>query len=281
MDKKDAIYGISALAIILIIALVVKPVMTGHPINTGLPVPVTSQPTVTTSNFSSVTRTVIPTIQTTIPTPTPLPTPVPTWNNSVKNVTFVNSSIYGISSDSSLPNGTRYDTPPVNTSMTSFAKIIGKYSGTTQVIRMPFPYWELVYSVDPVEDPQPDILQVTPTQGSTGARSGVQGSYSGATPQFIIQVMDADDPNRIVRTISPPGGIDINLWKGVKGTVNPATTVRGGRETTSSDTVYTDPRPWTEKFFEGQRSYFFIIKSSLINSYSIDIQVPTQYLGKY
>jgi hypothetical protein len=91
--------------------------------------------------------------------------------------------------------------------------------------------------------------------------------------------MDAEDPNRVVRTISPPGGIDLNLWMGVKGTINPSSTSKKGRETTSSDTIYADPRPWTEKFFEGQRSYYFIINSQLIKSYSIDIRVPTRYIG--
>ena len=67
-------------------------------------------------------------------------------------------------------------------------------------------------------------------------------------------------------TISPPGGIDLNLWLGVKGTINPSSTAKKGRETTSSDTIYADPRPWTEKFFEGQRSYYFIINSQLIKS---------------
>jgi hypothetical protein len=164
--------------------------------------------------------------------------------------------------------------------MVSFAKINGKFSGTTQVIKIPFPYWEMVYTVEPVAETKPSSVAVTGTKGSgVAAGSGVQGSYSGATPVFTIQVMDAEDPNRIVRTISPPGGIDINLWKGIKNTVNPASTPRKGRETTSSDTVYTDPRPWTEKFYEGQRSYYFIINEQLLTSYSIDIRVPARYIG--
>ena len=38
MDKKDVMYGIAAVVIILIMALVVKPMMTGQPVNTGIPV---------------------------------------------------------------------------------------------------------------------------------------------------------------------------------------------------------------------------------------------------
>jgi len=45
MDKKDIIYVVGALGIILIIALVIKPAMTGQPVNTGIGLP-TTQPTV-------------------------------------------------------------------------------------------------------------------------------------------------------------------------------------------------------------------------------------------
>jgi hypothetical protein len=281
MDKKDAMYGAAALIIILVIALVIKPMMTGHPVNVGIPVPGTTTP-VTTILPVNYTKVITPVTTITPITPKPTPTPAPTWDASVKSVEFVNSSVYGISPEDSLPNGSRLDTLPVNTSMTSFAKIAGQFSGTTQIIRIPFPYWQIVYTVEPVAEPTLKTVQVASTKGSGVAYSGVQGSYSGVTPTFTIQVMDADDPNRIVRTISPPGGIDLNLWKGIKNTVNPAVTnVKAGKATTSADTPYNDPRPWTEKFFEGQRSYFFIIKAEQLKSYSIDIQVPTKYVGKY
>jgi hypothetical protein len=285
MDKKDAMYGVAALVIILVIALVIKPLATGQPVNIGLPVPGTTTPvtTILPANYTLVTTPVTPvTPVPQKPTPSPTPTPAPTWDASVKSVEFVNSSVYGISPDASLPNGSRLDTLPVNTSMTSFAKITGQFSGTTQIIRIPFPYWQIVYTVEPVAEPVLGTVQAASTRGSGVAYSGVQGSYSGVTPTFTIQVMDADDPNRIVRTINPPGGIDLNLWKGIKNTVNPAVTnVKAGKATTSADVPYNDPRPWTEKFFEGERSYFFIIKAEQLSSYIIDIQVPTKYVGKY
>ena len=276
MDKKDIMYGVAAVVIILIMALVVKPAMTGQPVNIGIPVPTTPE---------SVQNISITTDSTPVPTPVntttkPTPTPVPTWNNTVQTVGFVNSSVYGVTLTEEIPNATRIDNLPVNTSMTSFAVITGNYSGTTQVIKIPFPYWELVYTVDPVAETKLTAVTVTPVKSSgVAAGAGAKGSYSGVLPDFTIQVMDADDPNRIVRTISPPGGIDLNLWKGIKGTINPASTAKKGRETTSADTIYTDPRPWTEKFFEGQRSYYFIINAQLIKSYRIDIRVPTRYIG--
>ncbi|OPX62602.1 hypothetical protein [Methanoregula sp. PtaB.Bin085] len=42
MDKKDIMYGVAAIAIILVMAVFVKPVITGQPVNTGIPVPATT-----------------------------------------------------------------------------------------------------------------------------------------------------------------------------------------------------------------------------------------------
>lgn len=256
MDKKSVMYAIGALAIILVIAIVVKPILTGQPLNTGLPAaetPLSTLP-VTVSPAQKVITLTIP--QVTISSSPP--TPVPTWDANVITIGFVNPSSYGISLDPTLPNGTRFTTRGENTSMVSYAKIAGKFSGTTQIVKIPFPSWEIVYTVDPVPESEIGSVQVVSTQGTGVSHSGAQGSYSGVIPQFTVQVVDAADPNHFVRTFSPPGGINLDLWK---------------------DT--SDPRPWTEKFYEGQRSYYFIIKSTLLNSYSLDIRVPAHYVGRY
>ncbi len=254
MDKKSVMYAVGALVIILVVALVIKPMVTGQPLNTGLPAAKTPQPALPATPLPA--RTVTPT-----PQASPsllLPTAVPTWDKTVMTIGFVDPSTYGISPGVPLPNATRFDTNPVNTSMTSYAKISGKFSGTTGIIKIPFPYWDLVYTVDPVAATEPGSLQVSATAGTGVSHSGVQGSYSGVIPEFTVQVIDAADPNRIVRTFSPPGGIDLDLWKDTN-----------------------DPRPWTEKFYEGERSYYFIITSKLLNSYSIDIRIPAKYIGQY
>ena len=45
-------------------------------------------------------------------------------------------------------------------------------------------------------------------------------------------------------------------------------------------TIYEEPPedPWTVKFFEGQRSYYFRVDTSFIKSYTITIKVPQEYL---
>ena len=54
-----------------------------------------------------------------------------------------------------------------------------------------------------------------------------------------------------------PGGLDSTLW------------------------TESDPRPWKERFYEGQRNYYFVINTQALSSYTIEIRVPAEYIGKY
>ena len=285
MDKKDIVFVVAALGIILIIALVIKPIATGQPVNTGLSFLVPNPTTLSTPIPVTFENVAVPTPRTT--NPTPPPTPVPTWDAKTKTVAFVDPSAYGVSMNQSLPGGTRFNTTQPDTSMTTYATISGKYSGTTQVINIPFPYWEMSYTIDPAIGPMGGLteipsIEITPTLGQNYAHSGISGSYSIVSPVFSVQVMDAQDPNRIVRTITPPGGIDMDLWAGVTQPTPDITRVPKYAEIAPTPTTTpSDPRPWTEKFYEGQRNYYFIINSKYIDSYKLEIQVPTRYIGKY
>ncbi|MDD1687071.1 hypothetical protein [Methanoregula sp.] len=287
MDKKDILYLVAALAIVLVIALVIKPLATGQPINTGIPIPTTQQPV---TIVPAQTATGLGTIPLTTPTPAPTTvlTPVPTWNpKSTQSIGFVNSSVYGISSNQSTITGTKFNDTGLDTNMTTFATIASSTgsSGTTSIMYIPFPYWEIVYTVNPTSELEPDTVEVESTKGI--AHSGISGSYSTAKPEFTIQVMDGDDPNRIVRTITPPGGIDLNLWKGIVSDKEVDKEDNTHFKTNQLQTIETetttvvDPRPWTEKFYEGQRHYYFIVTAQSLDSYSIKIQIPTRYIGNY
>jgi biopolymer transport protein ExbD len=248
MQKEDVQWAVLGILILLVIALVIKPMMTGEPVNLGLPQNTVSED----QNTTTFTQPSTPRVTQSRAVPTTAPTSMPTtvWNKAVQTVGFVNPATYGENLTEPLPNSTKFNTSPAtirNTSMTTYATFSGKYSGATQVVQMPFPYWEMWYSVEPVVSSLQDTAK-----SSTG-------SYSTAMPTLSIEVVDAADPNRIVRAISPPGGIDPSLWK-------------------DDDS---DPRPWKEKFYEGQRSYYFIIKTHLLSSYTIDIKVPTSYVGAY
>jgi hypothetical protein len=267
MQKEDVQWVVLAIGILLVIALVIKPLATGQPVNVGIPMAPSPTPVATSPPPTPVTTpatTVIPT-----PTPTPLPTPTQTttWSGAVQTIAFVDPSTYKVNLTESRPGFS--DLPPPNASLRNadfmtYATFSGQYSGTTQVVTLPFPYWELWYTVDPwtsslIQQGEVSgsyMITVTPTEGRAGtSMAGFQGSYSTAQPRLNIQVMDAQDPNRIVRTITPPGGIDPSIW------------------------TKNDPRPWKEKFYEGQRSYYFIIQASILKSYNIDIMIPTYYVN--
>jgi hypothetical protein len=296
VEKQDIMYGVLALGIILIVALVIKPMATGQAIDIGLPTqtPVeTPDPAVPLTPY--IPRTTVATPTNVPTTPAPTPTPRATWDPGMSSIGFVDPAQYGISLDQTIPGGTRFDNVPLNTSLTTLATISGRYSGTSQTIYMPYPYWELWYTVEPsgpiagkdakesTSTTSKSLLSVSKESKSTGTGSDstgtpLEGSYSVIFPQFIIQVMDANDPNRIVRTITPPGGIDKDLWaENLDVDVNVDATNENSK--TDSISISLDPRPWKEKFFEGERNYFFIINAQSLDSYTIEFRVPTRYLG--
>ncbi|MFA4876923.1 MAG: hypothetical protein WC586_05885 [Methanoregula sp.] len=301
MDKKDIMFSVLALVILLIIAIVIKPIATGQPVNIGLPTsptPVVTVPGSATGMANSLANsTVVPGLQSPSLTqiPVTVPTPVPTWDTRVKTVDFVDPSTYGVSLNQSFNTSTRIDSIPQTVNMTTYATFSGHLSGTTQIMNIPFPYWELWYSVDPLPEKINAKVAVTPGKGDYGAGgsfSDISGSYTTVKPEFTLQVMDANDPNRIVRVITPPGGIDLNLWLGIAPTAvsvpyeNPNLGIGGSILKPKVATEYEpktviDPRPWKEKFFEGQRNYYFIINSQNLKSYKIDIKIPTKYIGKF
>jgi len=282
MDKKDIIYIVIAFCFILIIALVIKPTITGKSVNTGLPV--SSAPQQTSLAASSNNRTVVVTQMTTVLTTIPTPVPIPTWDRTVKTVGFVDPGLYGISTNQSLPSGSIFNPVLPNNNMTLYKTISGKYSSTTQVTNIPFPYWELWYTADPTVKmggvvPKTTV-KATGDKGSGISQSSISGSYSITYPTLSIQVMDADDPNRVVRVVTPPGNLDSSLWSGTI-TSSPNLTSKYTTVTTQEPVKKTDPRPWKEKFFEGQKNYYFIIAAHSLNSYKLEIRVPERYIGKY
>jgi len=262
MEKEDYQWLILALAILLVVGLIIKPALTHEEPNFQIPqfpaLPPLRMPTplaiVTTQPVTIGTTQPVTTIQTTTPAITAVPTtttePVPTaslvWNGSKQTVEFVDPGTYNVNLTSFVPRNLSLTQSPYRiTDYTSLlaSPITGQYSGTTQVINIPFPYWELWYTV---ETASPDL------RGQSEALS----SYSSVLPMFSIDVVDPENPSSLVRTITPPGSLDPLLWK--------------------TD----DPRPWKEKFLEGNNQYYFIIRANTLSSYSIDIVVPTSYLEK-
>ncbi|MDG6256117.1 MAG: hypothetical protein QCH35_00805 [Methanomicrobiaceae archaeon] len=214
-----------ALAVIIVLALSfgVKPLLSEGDTDIGSMIPFfageeTPAPTATPIEVLSRPPT---------PAPTRIPTPTPVWDGSVHKVGFVNPATYhhDIEGQGRISANIPFSPPPSTSTMVTYATIKGKWSGTTEIITIPFPCWELHYTVEPMTEP------------------------GSVFPGINIQVMDANDPNRFVRIINP-GILDSRLWKD------------------------TDPRPWKEKFYEGQRNYYFIITTRFVQSYTVTIKVP-------
>jgi len=126
---------------------------------------------------------------------------------------------------------------PGSTKLTTIAVITGQSGISTKNITVPSSSWELWYTADP---------QVT---GGQDSRSST-GSSSAVFPCLSIQVTDSRS-GETVGTVEPPGGLDSYLWQ------------RAG-----------DPRPWSQKFFQGHRAYSLIITAKRLKSYTIEIRVP-------
>jgi hypothetical protein len=264
MEKRDVAMVAIGIAIVMVLAFVVKPVITGKPVDLSIPVPslpfqATPTPTPATPNpVPSVPLTPVPGLTPVTPAPTKTPTPVPSWSGQTRDLNFVDPAGYNTSPGDQLPpihGVVLNDTQPVADEMVTYATIKGQYPGTTETLHIPFPYWQLVYTVDPWED--------TFLGKGSQTEAGVADSYGTEVfPSFSITVKDAGQPDRTVRVITPSGGLDAKFWK--------------------NGTGY-DPRPWKEDFYEGPKdmNYFFVINSHMIHSYQIDILVPKRYVGKY
>lgn len=170
VDKQDFMYVILAIVVVLLIALIIKPAATDDA--PGFRWPIGPAPTTEPTLMS------LPTPPPTTIAPAPTPTPMLTWDGKPREIEFVDPATYQIPREESQPNATiaQHATPPDSTKWVTYATIDGQWSGTTGIVRIPFPLWRLDYS------------SITPM------------NYESS--QFNCQVMDAEDPNRFVHIVT-------------------------------------------------------------------------------
>ncbi len=249
MEKRDILIVVAGVAIVIAMAFFIKPAMTGKQPDLSIPF-LEPEPTVTPATLP----TPYPS-QTQRTTTVPTPSAVPTWSGQSKDLGFVAPPVTSYSPTVTPTHITPPEVTPEQDVMVTYATIEGRSGGITETLTMPFPYWELEYTVSPWEDR---------FVGTTSSKpAGVAESFGAEVfPSFSIEVVNADDPTEIIRTIEPQGGLNPDLWE------------KGDEY---------DPRPWTEKFYEGSsvRNYYFNVKTHMIQSYHIEIKVPERYLGKY
>ncbi|MCP1661923.1 MAG: hypothetical protein D5R99_02785 [Methanocalculus sp. MSAO_Arc1] len=257
MDKKDLVFFLGGLVVLIIIAVVIQPMMTGESPDMGVPelpfigqqdreAPLPPPPTP------------VPLAQIRIPHPSTVEGgeigdhPARVWDGSPIRLQHVDPATYHLTrEDTHIPAHRPVDDPPPTADLATYATFgagtgDGITSGTpltTEVFTIPFPRWELWYTLETSVDP-----------ADTGSVDGDRITGIVGYPRFTITVIDADDPGRVVATLSPAHGIiDSSLWDGGS-----------------------DPRPWKHKFFEGGRSYYMIVERRLVDSYEIEIKVPVQ-----
>ena len=128
---------------------------------------------------------------------------------------------------------------PASSGFTTLISVTGHSGTTSDTFSVPTGYWELWYTADPL---------------TTGGQDSVSasGSNSAVFPYLSIQIMDKTNSDRIVETVEPPGGLDKAMW------------AKSG----------VDPRPWKQKFYEGNKEYYFVITAKHLTSYTIEARIP-------
>jgi len=142
MDKKDLVFFGVAIVIVIIVAIIGKPLMTGEPIPFLTP----SEPSVNPDEPLPIPA-ILPT-QSPRATVTPVPTPTPVWDGEVTTVGYVDPSTYNIETPEKIVMSDQPVSYQQSREMTSYAVIEGEASGVTEIIAIPFGYWEMHITFD-------------------------------------------------------------------------------------------------------------------------------------
>lgn len=148
MEKRDIIVIFAAIIVVLIMAVFVKPMLTGQPViflPESPPSPVNIQPE---SGQEYVPENVVP---------QEAPPVAEFTENAPPPEGGQEINLASEETKSATPEPTAMtwqpdpDNPMPAVQMTNYAEIIGKYSGATAPFRIPTPYWELHYNITPAD----------------------------------------------------------------------------------------------------------------------------------
>ncbi len=183
MEKRDILIVVAGVAIVIAMAFFIKPAMTGKQPDLSIPF-LEPEPTVTPATLP----TPYPS-QTQRTTTVPTPSAVPTWSGQSKDLGFVAPPVTSYSPTVTPTHITPPEVTPEQDVMVTYATIEGRSGGITETLTMPFPYWELEYTVSPWEDR---------FVGTTSSKpAGVAESFGAEVfPSFSIEVVNADDRQR-------------------------------------------------------------------------------------
>lgn len=173
MERRDIMVIAGALLVVLILAVVVKPMLTGQAPNLGLPevaapsgpVEPIASPPVQETPVQSTTQAPSETSESLETDPLPVQTVIPAA---------------GSGDLGAVPTPISWQPDPENPmpaiQMVEYADIVGKYTGSTSPFRIPTPYWEITYNVTPSGD-MPVFLMDVVEKGIAGANDKTIRSY--------------------------------------------------------------------------------------------------------
>jgi hypothetical protein len=189
MQKEDAVFFIIAIAIVISMALFVKPAIQGEEI-IAVDGGDTDEPLAIPADLSSLQSGSSP-AATIPPTPTTTPVPTPAWDGTPKTVGYVDPSTYNIEQEDTISMRPQPEVCRSDRTMVPYAIIRGDASGTTEIVSIPSGYWELHLTFD-------------------GWTASPYESY------MIVQVRNADDRNDYqvfnTREMAPVTVDDTDTW---------------------------------------------------------------------
>lgn len=180
MEKRDIIVIIVAIFIVFIMAVVVKPIITGQPV---VFVPETTQTEIIeVPNYSSPSQQMVNAPSEIILTPEP--TTIPETEVPVSDILPERNFSPVLEPMTWQPDP---DNPMPAIQMTNYAEIVGKYTGLTDKFRIPTPYWEIHYNVTPMDSASEfsmDIKEVN-NEGNTTIRTLVWQNGKTLDPREV------------------------------------------------------------------------------------------------
>lgn len=252
MERQDLIFFIGAIAIVLILALVVKPLINGDPI---LPLPETSNDTITVPQQIPVPQGAMDNPYSPSLSVKPTATATPEWDGlTPKEVHFVDPSTYNMQWESQLKDF-GFNVPAdeeVNETYVTYAEINGQWDATTQIFNIPYPYW---------------IMDVTLEDLGIGDMEAGQRGF--IAPSLNVQVMNADKPDSVEYILNTRTGGPIP------------------EESTTNEVLQSERNiargvfegfVWRHKFYDGPGNYYFIIHQNMLEFYKIEIKIPASYV---
>ena len=294
MQKQDFLVFIGAIVIVLVLAFVVKPMMSGEPVlpsqgseSTDLPSKI---PLPAGSSENPYTPSLVMEIT---------PTPTPVWDGTALNIQFVDPSTYNIQWGGSTKDfgfSIPGYTEPESNEMVLYATIKGQWDATTQIINIPYPIWEMETFIEPIGDVG-DVDSGSDEGGSVEGFMASEGSSLGVAsskmhyikPWINVQVINADNPDGetyILNSLTEgplPLEFDKSEASSSEEFFSEGTSDSSGSDSEgvtgavpSRDTL--GDYKWVHKFHDKAGNYYFIINPNMLQSYTIDIYVPQKYL---